>query len=146
MFYDPKQNEMILRLYAKAKTIGRVPSFDELDKMPDMPRVNDYALSCGSYTSAASIVERFLALKAPSKKEPQNSWIDQEEMESLSVQIKAGWTPIQQYVTKKSLLELLDEVMELVNPDGILPREFPVSFELNAALKRVCDLGNLYNG
>lgn len=145
MFYDQKKNTMLLRLYAKAKVIGHVPSFREMDEMPDMPAANSFALHCGSYENAANIVEGWLLssktpLKKSRKRIPKKI---REEMDAQDERIKKGWIPIQPYVSRKSFRELLDEVMEMANPEGILPREFPVSFELNEKLHEMCGLGTL---
>lgn len=138
MFYDQKRNEMLLRLYAKSRAIGHVPSFLELDNMPDMPAANSFALHCGSYANAASTVEGFLSLKKPRSTMLSNVPEKvQEEMDVQDERIRKGWIPIRPYMPRKSLRELLDEVMKMANPEGVLPREFPVSFELKEKLKEV---------
>lgn len=143
MFYDQEKNIMLLRLYAKSKAIGHVPSFLELDNMPDMPAANTFALHCGSYENAANTVEGWLlSSKAPLKKSRKR--IPKKVREEMAIQderIRKGWVPIQPYIPRKSLRELLDEVMKMANPEGILPREFPISFELNERLNEICGLG-----
>lgn len=142
MFYDTERNTLLLRLYAKSRAIGHVPGFEEINQMTDMPTANTFALHCGSYANAVNTVESLLLSQKPlfPRKISKET---QEEMDIQDKRVKQGWIPIQPYTPRKSLRELLDEVMGMTSLEGTLPREFSISFELNERLKEICQLGTM---
>lgn len=134
MFYNAERNTMLLKLYTKSRAIGHVPTFDEINKMEDMPAANTFALYCKEYARAAAIVDEWLNLShmpSPRKGMPEEL---RKEMRKQDALVRDGWIPIQTYVPQKTLGELLDEVMEQADRNGILPSNFQVSNELTRAL------------
>lgn len=49
---DPQRGLYLAMLEAYARRIGHIPSFEEVDNDPDMPRANDFAFPFGSYPKA----------------------------------------------------------------------------------------------
>lgn len=137
MFCNPKKKEMLLRLYAKSRTIGYVPSFEEMNEMADMPPANRYALSCGSYAKAARTVQVWLDAKPKEPHEVAKNHLPKEVREEMKRQDKAianGWVPIHQRIHKKTFQQLLDEMMKQADQNGLLPEKFSIGYDLSDSL------------
>ena len=124
---------MLLRLYAKSRTIGHVPSFDEVNSLADMPSANSFALHCGSYNKAANVIREWLYRRpaTPHQETPE----ERELLDEQDKRTKAGWIPVQPRFPRKGIQELLDEVFAQADDAGILPDEFHIDYDLNELLK-----------
>ena len=48
-----QKEELFAMLLKKTRELGRKPTFDEVEKDPNMCRANDFAVHFGSFTNAA---------------------------------------------------------------------------------------------
>jgi hypothetical protein len=134
MFYDQKKNDYLLRLYTVSRTLGHVPSFDEMNGLTDMPTANSFALHCGSYNKAANIVREWL-YRRPAVTIHQETDKERKALDEQDERIKAGWIPVQPRSPRKSLQELLDSIFAQADDTGVLPQDFVIPYDLKELMK-----------